>query len=89
MYGTAGRSIPYRLGDDRSKDVAEYTYRYKRTSTRELNVGVKAGGVDVGVPVTSTLVQELQLEIRLQPGRDYRLRRLRDLDGLGWTIDTG
>jgi hypothetical protein len=54
-----------------------------------LNVGVKAGGVDVGVPVTSTLVQELQLEIRLQPGRDYRLRRLRDLDGLGWTIDTG
>ncbi|MFD9411667.1 hypothetical protein ACFWBN_32280 [Streptomyces sp. NPDC059989] len=63
---------------------AEYEYVYEQERVSKLQIGVEAGGAKLAITGTSSMRSAVTLTYTLAGGRDYRLCRLADADGLLW-----
>lgn len=74
----------YPLAADPTRTAATYVYSYEQDKPSSVQVGLSAHGVKLGLTAESSMTSSVAVAYRLRSGRDYRLHRVRDGDGLIW-----
>jgi hypothetical protein len=78
----------YPLADDTTGALAKYKYSDKASASKELQLGIKAFGVDVKLKAEAKRSTSVEVTYELKGGFDYELRRFAEGDGLVWGSGT-
>ena len=76
----------YPLAGDTSGAIATYEYSYKRQAGHKLSIGTKAFGADLSMDVEVGVAHTFTVSYDLRGGADYDLHRLREGEGLPWSL---
>lgn len=74
----------YPLAGDPTGTLATYTYSYEQEKPSSSQIGLDIPGVKLSLTAQSSMTSSVTVTYQLRSGRDYKLYRVGDGDGLVW-----
>jgi hypothetical protein len=74
----------YPLAGDPTGALATYTYGYEQEKPSSLRIPLGVPGVKLSLTAKSSITSSVTVTYQLRSGRDYKLYRAEDGDGLVW-----